>query len=567
MQRRNFLTLFGLSSFTSSLSIFFPRPVSNVEPKKLEQKITNKNHIAQIQNLSINSVDVRSFGPLISGITNLEYIIKANTETIQTAINIVGQNGGGSIYIPQGIYQISPLDLNTQEPCSLLINYDNITLIGDGISKTILQSRGDYALINGRVVRGHGILIKGTQDPYNPRKNVTIKNLELNGSVKGFTGQRNWPADPNNGDGWDVTHKGIALDFNTNLDNINLDSIYVHDFRGELIYGGGGGIGKVTISKTQLKSSNASLLSLDADLTVTECEFSETATAWVENAPISPNKSYQFYKCIFKDSIYQGLVIGQGNFPDNHNKTITNCSFSNSPDGVCVFNGVSNLIIKNNIFTDCKNSFITSGNNQKIEFSFNEINGITVGVTAANLAGNLQNILIKNNVLTCSDVDKRACVYYWGDLQNIVIEDNIFENCRTPEQSSDINNERPLFRNNQYLNVERRDFQGKSNFWQEPPYILEPKYEEILVANNTNNRSIQVNMSIDKYVDGQEVIIMVDSSRGNIKFPKKSSTIQCQKDRYLKRKDDKIRLKFQKADSKWYEIAYSSHISSTENNV
>ncbi|BAY31549.1 hypothetical protein NIES2107_34080 [Nostoc carneum NIES-2107] len=560
MQRRKFFSLFGLSSLTSLLSVLLTNYLS-----KAAQRLTHKTNIAQIENLPINYVNVRAFGPLISGITNLDYIIKANTETIQIAINTVGANGGGSIYIPQGIYQIAPPNFSTQEPCSLLINYDNITLFGDGIGKTILQSRGDYSLIAGKVVRGHGILIKGTLDPFNPRKNVSIKNLELNGGIPGFTGNRNWPAEQSNGDGWDLTHKGIALDFNTNLDNITLDSISVHDFRGELIYGGGGGIRKVTISKTQLKSSNASLLSLDADLTVTECEFSETATAWVENAPIAPNKSYQFYKCVFKDSIYQGLVIGQGNFPDNHNKIITECSFSNSPDGVCAFNGVSNLVIKNNNFNDCRNCFITSGKNQNIEFSFNKIKGN--GVTAANLAGNLTNIFIKNNVLTASDIDKRACIYYWGDFQNIVIEDNIFENCRTPEQSSSITNERPLFRNNKYFNVDRRDLQGKSNFWQEPPYIIEPKSEEVLVENNTKNRVIQVSMSIDKYVDGQEVMIMVDGSRGQIKFPKKSSKIQCRKERYLSHKDDKLQLRFQKADNKWYEIAYSSHTSSTENNV
>lgn len=562
MQRRKFLSLFGLSSFTSILSILFTRAVS-----KAALKLTNKTNIAQIQNLPTNYVNVRAFGPLISGITNLDYIIKANTETIQTAINRVGANGGGSIYIPQGIYQIAPLNLNTQEPCSLLINYNNITLFGDGIGKTILQSRGGYSLISGRVVRGHGILIKGTLDTFNPRKNISIRNLELNGGIKGFTGNRNWPADPINGDGWDLTHKGIALDFNTNLDNITLDSISVHDFRGELIYGGGGGIRKVTISKTQLRSSNASLLSLDADLTVTECEFSETATAWVENAPISPNKSYQFYKCVFKNSIYQGLVIGQGNFPNNHHKIITDCLFLNSPDGVCAFDGVNNLVIKNNVFNDCKNSFITSGNNQNIEFAFNKINAKSVGVTAVNLAGNLINVSIKNNVLNSSEIDKRACIYYWGNFQNIVIEDNIFENCRTPEQSSNLTNERPLFRNNQYFNVERRDLQGKSNFWRESPYIIEPKFEEVLVENNTKNRVIQVSMSIDKYVDGQEVMIMVDGSRGQIKFPKKSSKIQCRKDRYLSHKDDKLQLRFQKSDNKWYEIAYSSHTSSTENNV
>lgn len=549
MKRRTFLNWFYLSSITSSLFLLWRRALSQAG-----QKLPSNINTAQIQSLPTNYVNVREFGSLVSGITNQASIIKANTATIQAAINAVGKNGGGNIYIPQGIYQIAPPDLNIAEPSSLVINYDNITLFGDGIGKTILQSRGDYSLIDGKVVRGHGILIKGTPDDFKPRKNVTIKNLELSGGIKGFTGNRNWPADPANGDGWDLTHKGIVLDFNTHLDNITVDSVDVHDFKGEVIYGGGDGIKKVTISKTKLSSSNASMLSLDADLTVTECEFYQTAMAWVENAPISPNKNYNFYKCVFKDSRYQGLVIGQGNFANNHKIVISNCSFCNSPAGVCAFGGISNLTIKNNIFNDCKNSLFIAGNNRDIEFSFNEINGKNTEVTSANLADSLMNVSIKNNVLKCADrLAKVACVFYWGNLQNIVIENNTFENCRTPEQSSILTKERPLFRNNRYLNVERRELQGTANFWQSPPYIVEPKFEEIVLKNNTNNRIIQVNISTDYYVDGQEVMIMLDGSKGQIKFPN-------QNDRYLNNNGEKIKLKFNKSERKWYEIADSSSI-------
>lgn len=452
MDRRTFLACVGLGWVASNLPMAIARPFSVAA-----QESPDQTKIAQAQSVPAGSLNVKEFGPLISGITNNPRTIAANTATIQTAIDAIGKKGGGSIYIPAGLYQVTPSDLRVREVSSIVINYDNITLIGDGVGKTIIQSRSNWSVINGKVVRGHGILIKGSIDPARPRKNITVKNLELSGGTTGFTGNRTWPANPSNGDGWDLTHKGIVLDFNKYLDNIIIDSVYVHDFKGEVIYAGGSGVGKVTVSNTKLHRSNGSLLSLDAELTVTNCEFSQTANAWVENAPVSPNKSYFFSNCVFKDSIANGLVIAQGHFPFDRKQTITNCSFHNSTAGVCIFGGTSNFVIKNNKFVDCNNALITSGENRNIEFSSNEIKGVTKLVVTANIFGTLSNVLIKNNHhIGANNLEKIACIFYFDNLENIVIEYNTFENCRTPEQVAVITNERPLFRNNQYINVERR---------------------------------------------------------------------------------------------------------------
>ena len=447
--------------------------------------------------------------------------------------------------------------MTVEVPSSLVINYDNITLLGDGIGKTILQSRGDWSVINEQVVRGIGIIIKGTDSITQPRKNITIKNLELSGGTNGFTGNRSWPADSNTGDGWDISHKGIVLDFNQALDNIIFESIYVHDFRGEVIYGGGDSIGKVTILNSKLGSSNASILSLDAELTVKNCEFSQTANAWVENAPVFANKSYSFDNCIFRDSIHFGFAIAQGKFPDNHSTVITNCSFQNSPAGICPFGGSSNLLIEGNKFIDCGNALFTSGENRNIRFLANEIVSENKSVVSIHIFGELKNVIFKNNrqKSTNGNYIKSPCVIYYGDLQNIVIEDNIFENCLTPEQASFLSNERPLFLNNQYIDVERRDLQGTANFSQAPPYIIEPKFEELLVKNNTGNPVIQVDMSTEHYVDGQEILIVGGMSQAQVKFSQNSKTIQCKSDRYLGGNAEKLRLRFNRSDQKWYEVA------------
>jgi polygalacturonase len=551
VKRRTFLTSVFLYSATSSLSAL----LALIASKKTRAALSKHIKIAQNQ-IPTYTVNVKQFGLLTAGVTNNLKTIANNTTTIQAAIDAVGNKGGGTVYIPEGLYQIAPANLTVESPSSIVINYDNITLLGDGIGKTILQTRGDWSVINGQVVRGMGILIKGTDSITQPRKNITIKNLELNGGTNGFTGNRSWPADPNTGDGWDVSHKGIVLDFNKALDNIIIDSVYVHDFRGEVIYAGGDSIGKVTILNSKLHNSNASMLSLDADLTVKKCEFLQTANAWVENAPISPNKSYYFENCIFKDSIASGFVIAQGRFPTNHNTVIINCFFQNSPAGICPFGGSSNLLIQSNVFLDCGNALFTSGENRDIKFYSNKILSEKKPVTAVNILGIIQNFIIKNNLYQ-SDYENNLnspCIVYFDNLQNIVIEDNIFENCRTPEQSSTLSNERPLFRKNQYINVERRDSQGIANFWHTAPYIVEPKFEELAIKNNTGNSVIEVEMNTEHYVDGQEVLITGGASKAQVKFPQNSKTIQCKSDRYLSG-TEKLKLRFNRSKQKWYEVA------------
>jgi polygalacturonase len=551
MDRRTFLIYAGLGSVASTLNVMLTNTSSQAAQKSLKNK-----KLLLSEALPTTSVNVYQFGTLVSGKTDKDYIIAANTKIIQSAIDSVGQQGGGTIYIPTGYYQVGPENLTVESPSSIVIKYDNITLTGDGIGKTIIESRGSWSLVNSKVVRGHGIMIQGTSNSLQPRKNITIKNLELHGGTTGFTGNRSWPANTTTGDGWDITHKGICLDFDKYLDNITIDSVYVHDFRGEVIYAGGLGVGKVTISNTKLHRSNASMLSLDANLTVTMCEFSQTANAWVENAPISPNKSYYFDQCIFKDSKYNGLVVAQGKFPSGRKVTITNCKFYNSQGGVCPFGGASDFVIQNNQFYDVRYALLISGTNRNIEFSSNQIYSTAIDVSTVYMFGTVSNVVIKNNHhIPDASAPNNGCILYLGNLKNIVVENNIFENCFTPQQMSTLTNERPLFRNNQYINVERLYSQGAFSFWQaQPPYLVEPKCEEAVLINNTSNPAIEVTMSTSRYINGQEVLLTGGSINRKLKIPRNSATIQCNSDRFLSGQGEKIRLKFDKANLKWYEI-------------
>ena len=70
------------------------------------------------------------------------------TSVIQSAINDVGGNGGGVVYLPEGKYRVSPG--NNDE--SLLISYSSVVLRGDGPDKTFIFNN-DYYMRSKAVIR------------------------------------------------------------------------------------------------------------------------------------------------------------------------------------------------------------------------------------------------------------------------------------------------------------------------------------------------------------------------------------------------------------------------------
>jgi hypothetical protein len=556
MDRRtffNYIVMSGLISFlatkSSSLSL-------DNERKTLNSPL-NEGKIASNHTKVVNVTD---YGSLVKGFTNDRATITANTLAIQSAIDAVGKQGGGIVQIPEGKYQISPPDLTNQKAASIVINYDNITLAGAGIGKTILYCRGEWSLIKKRVVRGIGILIAGTRPPEKPRQNITLQNFELVGGLpefQGYTGNRGFPASTTTGDGWDITHKGICLDFDRSLDNITIDRVSVHDFRGELIYAGGGGLGNLKITNSQLFNSNGSLLSLDANLTVSNCDFGRTATAWVENAPVSPNKSYTFSNCKFHDSIYHGLVLAQGKINlEGRKALITNCEFRNAGDGIGIFGGINACTVQKNQFFDCKTSLFINSGNRGIKFLDNQINNLTKRIVAVSFFGDVRDILIQGNTFKdLTGVGQCVSMYYFGNLSNIRILNNTFQNCFTPQQTSKITYERPLFEGNQYLNCNSQVNQGY--FLIPNSHPLEPKSEVCHIVNNGSNLIELVNLDTSSYVDGQKIIVTGGSNNKQIKFPQRSDNIQCSKERIIKgTKGQQLILQFDKSAQKWKEISY-----------
>src|SRR4051812_27410793 len=102
--------------------------------------------------------NVKNYGATGGGTTN-------DTSAIQAAIDAAGAAGGGVVYIPTGTYKIHPPTISTA--FALQINYNNITILGDGPNLSKLDfflyngSAADSVpppVVGGLVQRGFGIL-------------------------------------------------------------------------------------------------------------------------------------------------------------------------------------------------------------------------------------------------------------------------------------------------------------------------------------------------------------------------------------------------------------------------
>lgn len=103
-----------------------------------------------------NSVNVKDFGAVGDGIAN-------DTFAIQSAIDYIGVNGGGSIYIPNGIYMI---DCTVQRVvnCGLLITQNNTDIIlqSGAVLKAMPNASNSYNYLVCFYRMSHGSISGGT---------------------------------------------------------------------------------------------------------------------------------------------------------------------------------------------------------------------------------------------------------------------------------------------------------------------------------------------------------------------------------------------------------------------
>jgi len=138
--------------------------------------------------------------------------------------------------------------------------------------------------------------------------------------------------------------------------------------------------------------------------------------------------------------------------------TIENLDIRNGYIGIR--NGGTNVIINNsNIQTAIENIYINTGSNFTIQNST-----ITYGDWMINIAGGVDNVLIKNNVISGAmklGMGEGGCIApstTSGKITNLIIEDNTIHNCESygiAEYGTDVNNriENAIYRRNHIYDV------------------------------------------------------------------------------------------------------------------
>lgn len=288
-----------------------------------------------------------------------------DTLAIQAAIDFVTTQGGGTVYIPSGTYKIMPQrdPARGLETNALRISGDNLRITGDGpaLTKLVFRVAGDrdpsnaYNIVyrNGEpaVWRGSAIAIEGTGRADAPRHDITVENLEIDGGAyPGNTENRANPVSPATGAGWDITHKGILIEADRAYRGLRFLNLHLHNFRGEIIYGGGLGIDDVVVERCDLHSTNADGISITASQVVRNNRIYDCAHACVESFHGPKEARYL-------DNRFSGARIGiniQTNWDSPFPAFISGNTFEECRNSGVLMN-IENgpTFIDGNVFVDC----------------------------------------------------------------------------------------------------------------------------------------------------------------------------------------------------------------------
>jgi hypothetical protein len=157
------------------------------------------------------------------------------------------------------------------------------------------------------------------------------------------------------GDGWDVYHKGLHCYGDTcTVNNVLVWNCDFRNFRGEILYGGGNLTQVVTFVYTNVRSGNASVVSIGAQLTVDHCILGGPGNDKVGNGiePFIFNSQVSMTvtnNLIQYSQSYGVVVLGQSSatFLIDHN------TFSNNmgTGAIGLSDAPHNVTISNNSFT------------------------------------------------------------------------------------------------------------------------------------------------------------------------------------------------------------------------
>ena len=522
--------------------------------------------VAIVSTCVASEFPVVSYGVFLPGAADA-VTLTTNFTTINRAIREVGLQGGGTIKLPAGVFYIGPDPVS--DSAAITINFDNVTLAGEGVGRTILRTNGVWNAAALR--RGKGIVIQGTLDPAPPRKNVVLRDFELDGQA-GWTGDYNWTNPPNHGpNGWDISHKGIIVAQDTKVDKVLLENLYVHRYRGEVLYTGGYGVGKLTVRNVKMADTNASCFNLyAADLLVEKCEFAGPSRFWVEFSTRQNQLGLPVNRAIFRDNNFHNvvddrikhaqIVLAQGDHLP-YAVTFENNAMRDCPNVFGFFGGTAGPVtIRKNHLTDCGVMLefgVAPGwiNSAATSNMLVEDNTIKRARSLVSLHQQQDNIMIRNNEFTgyssANSGLSTAVVYGTAKLERVRIESNTFRDCRSPEQTAPLyGGKRPLFSNNEYQNTQTRVLQGEY-YLTSANLKVTPRSEFLRIYSDADARIAALQTT--QYSDGQLIEIEGGSASKRVRFAPNQPSYQVAANRYLDGANT-LRFTYDAAAGKWIEF-------------
>jgi hypothetical protein len=365
-----------------------------------------------------------------------------------------------TVNIPAGVYGLCPQASDNRplwRRCIALPS--DVTIKGAGTDKTTLlffcegmkdplttwiNTADNYVKISrGRMFDVDSRLTEG-----GAKRNITITGLRIDGQA-GFTNNALVGGDRNTGDGWDMTHKGVAIDGPQEIDNITVDNCELCNWRGEIIWSGGI-VKRITVTNCKVWGSNGSAVSCSADFRMENCEiggigWEKSVYNGTENQAI---RDYQ--KSIYRNVKVQCRSTNKDGTPApaSGNALVhigcvgstllaEDCEFIYSGKGILFSNQAHDVMVRRCKFTDCLNGSITSsfmsvpeGNAnrfQDITFENCTINLGTLFVSQHSSPTNLANW--KSMAFNGNDVGSRAMLFsgtFLGSFTSWVCRDNKF---------------------------------------------------------------------------------------------------------------------------------------------
>jgi len=341
-------------------------PVRGIDKYHLNADLDFNFYSALNLKSAMGVVNVKGFGAKGDGVTD-------DTEAIRAALDALVSRGGGTLFFPAGTYILNGLQEDDGNYVGIEITSSKITIIGDGIGKTILKKGTGDPADNGSM---HLIRIRGNETQM--VEHIKISNLTLDGAEQ--------QGDPKT----DPGTIGTPWSYPNNL----LDLAYTHDI--DIT-----GVEFCNCGNTGLYAENSS------HVRVTRCKFENNY-----NMHLLARLNIEWWD-IYHNTFHLGSNTACSVTEGEHCSIVGN--FFHELDTNASINDVDDLILVENICYDCvRNSSKTEAvlgnqkNNIRTLIANNIIynpsvysNSLGILVMSTNVAGEgaPEDVIITNNMI------------------------------------------------------------------------------------------------------------------------------------------------------------------------